>query len=216
MTYSDCSRSSLRHGILPKFELQLVDTHTETSNSLSLKFKPYLTTEDLILRWRLLEEYLNPSYVSLTSQSSARSVSLTLLTMSPKPSPPSATEASPSFVDSTAPSRGHPTRPHSRTLVAAKESSLSFSVPRTGEKALTARRQRLAKEMAWWQLKVDDWFNTYLPGEDLPDNLQWTPFNVDITSEPTMYAGLVSHWNTWVRFHITYVLRYNSKRACRT
>ncbi|PIL31162.1 hypothetical protein GSI_05859 [Ganoderma sinense ZZ0214-1] len=44
--------------------------------------------------------------------------------------------------------------------------------------------------MSWWQLKVDDWFNTYLPGEGPPKNLRWTPFNVDLASERTMYAGL--------------------------
>ncbi|KAI1786813.1 hypothetical protein LXA43DRAFT_751802 [Ganoderma leucocontextum] len=44
--------------------------------------------------------------------------------------------------------------------------------------------------MAWWELELDDWFNTYLPGEDLPNDLEWTPFNVDLTSERTMYAGL--------------------------
>ncbi|KAI1781712.1 hypothetical protein LXA43DRAFT_1159135 [Ganoderma leucocontextum] len=110
--------------------------------------------------------------------------------MPPKPSQPSATDASPSSIDSAAATRVQPTRPPSRTLVAAKESSLSLSVPHTGSKALVARRQRLAKEMAWWQFEVDDWFNTYLPGEDLPNNLKWTPFNVDLTSERTMYAGL--------------------------
>ncbi|KAI1781713.1 hypothetical protein LXA43DRAFT_1159140 [Ganoderma leucocontextum] len=110
--------------------------------------------------------------------------------MPPKPSPPSATAASPSSIDSTAASRVQLTRPPSRTLVAAKESTRSFSIPNTGSKALTARRQRLAKEMTWWELELDDWFNTYLPGEDLPNNLKWTPFNVDLTSERAMYPGL--------------------------
>ena len=50
--------------------------------------------------------------------------------------------------------------------------------------------------MLWWQVvELEDWFNAYLPGEDLPNNLQWTPFNVDLTSEHSMYAGLVSHYN---------------------
>ena len=103
--------------------------------------------------------------------------------MPPKPSQPSATDASLSSVDSAAVSRVQITRPASRTLVAAKESSLSLSIPRAGRDALIARRQNLAKEMSWWQLQVDDWFNTYLPGQDLPNDLRWTPFNVDLTSE---------------------------------
>ena len=49
--------------------------------------------------------------------------------------------------------------------------------------------------MLWWQVELEDWFNAYLPGEDLPNNLQWAPFNVDLTSEHTMYAGFVSHYN---------------------
>ncbi|PIL31170.1 hypothetical protein GSI_05867 [Ganoderma sinense ZZ0214-1] len=110
--------------------------------------------------------------------------------MPPKPSQPPATDASPPSADSAAANRVQSTRPPSRTIVAAKESSLFLSIPNTLSKALTIRRRRLAKEMAWWQLELKDWFNAYLPGEDLPDNLQWTPFNVDLTSEETMYVGL--------------------------
>ena len=40
---------------------------------------------------------------------------------------------------------------------------------------------------------MDHWFDTYLPGEDLPNNLPWSPFNVDLASEHIMRAGLVSH-----------------------
>ena len=50
--------------------------------------------------------------------------------------------------------------------------------------------------MLWWQVvELEDWFNAYLPREDIHNNLQWTPFNVDLTSEHSMYAVLVSHYN---------------------
>ncbi|KAM5535281.1 hypothetical protein V8D89_011087 [Ganoderma adspersum] len=96
--------------------------------------------------------------------------------MPPKPIQPSATNASPPSPGSTAVNRVLSARPASRTIVAAKESSLSLSIPNTDSKALTIRQ---------------DWFNVYLPGEDLPVNLQWTAFNIDLTSEHTMYAGLL-------------------------
>ncbi|KAI1786827.1 hypothetical protein LXA43DRAFT_1168945 [Ganoderma leucocontextum] len=51
-----------------------------------------------------------------------------------------------------------------------------------------------SKEMEWWEDEEDEWFHKYLPGHDLPDGLEWTPFSVDLTTDPEvttcMYPGL--------------------------
>ncbi|KAM5535264.1 hypothetical protein V8D89_011070 [Ganoderma adspersum] len=48
--------------------------------------------------------------------------------------------------------------------------------------------------MDWWEDEESDWFAKYLPGQDLPDGLEWTSFNVDLTTAPDMtmcmYPGL--------------------------
>ncbi|KAI1786815.1 hypothetical protein LXA43DRAFT_1032180 [Ganoderma leucocontextum] len=48
--------------------------------------------------------------------------------------------------------------------------------------------------MEWWEDEEDKWFDKYLPDHDLPDGLEWTPFSVDLTTDPEvttcMYPGL--------------------------
>ena len=72
--------------------------------------------------------------------------------------------------------------------------------------------------MPWWEIELDRWFNTYLPGagEDLPNNLLRSPFNVDLASEHIMRAGLVSHRETSGWMHTAYILRYDREMVCRT
>ena len=64
--------------------------------------------------------------------------------------------------------------------------------------------------MDWWEDEENDWFDKYLPGRDLPVGLEWTPFNVDLTTAPDvttcMYPGLVSRGT--IR---RYVIQYRSR-----
>ncbi len=74
--------------------------------------------------------------------------------------------------------------------------------------------------MDWWEVEENDWFEKYLPGQDLPDSLDWTPFSVDLTTDPDvptrMYPGLVSRGTVEV-CHTVPLTSYNdSERAYRT
>ena len=80
----------------------------------------------------------------------------------------------------------------------------------------------LARRMDWCQIEENDWFDKYLPGQDLPDGLQRTPFNVDLTTlnRPRIHniyvPKLGKSWNIMCRtMQLTSFRRNVTKRTAR-
>lgn len=96
-----------------------------------------------------------------------------------------------------------PYRRRSRTFVEAKRSSVGANEmppdpnsPADVESTKIKHRERLAEEVTWVTVSVDDWLGACMPGESLPDACtkpDFEPFSgVNVSGrESLMYPGLV-------------------------